>query len=143
MAYEQTLSIIKPDAVANNIIGKIYTKFEQAGLKISAAKMLQLDDEQAGSFYAEHKGRPFFDSLVSFMTSGPIMVQVLAGENAISLNREIMGATDPKQASPGSIRAQFASAIDANAVHGSDSVENGAKEIEFFFSNSELLGNNK
>jgi nucleoside-diphosphate kinase len=134
MAIERTLSIIKPDAVAKNVIGKIYTKFEDAGLKIVGAQMLQLTTEQAGKFYTEHQGRPFFDALVAFMTSGTIMVQVLEGENAIATNRELMGATDPQQASPGTIRAEFASSIDANAVHGSDSSEAAAREINFFFS---------
>ena len=133
MANERTLSIIKPDAVAGNHIGAIYDRFEQAGLKIVAAKMLQLDDEKAGGFYAEHAERPFYNDLVSFMTSGPVLVSVLEGENAIAKHREIMGATNPKEAAEGTIRADFASSIDENAVHGSDSAESAAREISYFF----------
>lgn len=133
MAVEQTLSIIKPDAVAANAIGQIYARFEDAGLQIVAAKMLQLDDDSAGGFYAEHKERPFFGTLVDFMTSGPVMVQVLEGENAVLKHREIMGATNPKDAAPGTIRADFAASIDQNAVHGSDSTESAAREIAYFF----------
>src|SRR6056300_1781683 len=124
MAVEQTLSIIKPDAVAKNVIGKIYSRFEDNGLKIIHAKMAHLSIEQAQGFYAVHKDRPFFNDLVSFMTSGPVMIQVLEGDNAVLKNRELMGATNPKEAAPGTIRADFAESIDANAVHGSDSLEN-------------------
>ena len=138
MAVERTLSIIKPDAVAKNVIGEIYTRFEKAGLKIVAAKMMQLDAEKAGGFYAEHKERPFFKDLVEFMTSGPIVVQVLEGEKAIALNRELMGATNPKEAAAGTIRADFASSIDANAVHGSDSPASAEREVAYFFSDAEL-----
>jgi nucleoside-diphosphate kinase len=138
MAVERTLSIIKPDAVAKNVIGEIYTRFEKAGLKIVAAKMMHLDDDKAGGFYAEHKERPFFKDLVSFMTSGPIVVQVLEGENAIALNRELMGATNPQEAAAGTIRADFASSIDANAVHGSDSPASAEREVAYFFSDDEL-----
>jgi len=133
MAIEKTLSIIKPDAVSKNVIGKIYTKFEDAGLKIHAAKMIKLTTEQAGEFYAEHKERGFFNDLVTFMTSGSVMIQILEGENAISRNRDIMGATNPEEADAGTIRADFASSIDANAVHGSDSPEAAEREINFFF----------
>ncbi|MCS6943972.1 MAG: nucleoside-diphosphate kinase [Sutterellaceae bacterium] len=133
MAIERTLSIIKPDAVAKNVIGQIYTRFEQAGLKIVAARMLQLSRAQAEAFYAVHRQRAFFQALVDFMVSGPVMVQVLEGENAIARNRELMGATDPKKAAPGTIRADFADSIDANAVHGSDSPETARAEIAFFF----------
>ena len=133
MAVERTLSIIKPDAVAKNVIGEIYTRFEKAGLKIVAAKMMQLDEEKAGGFYAEHKERPFFKDLVDFMISGPVMIQALEGEGAILKNRDLMGATDPKKAAPGTIRADFADSIDANAVHGSDAAETAAVEISFFF----------
>ena len=139
MAIERTLSIIKPDAVAKNVIGEIYSRFEKAGLKIVAAKMLHLSQEQAEGFYAEHKERPFFNDLVAFMTSGPVMVQVLEGEGAILKNRELMGATNPKEAAPGTIRADFASSIDANAVHGSDSPESAAREIAFFFADAEII----
>ena len=138
MAVERTLSIIKPDAVAKNVIGEIYTRFEKAGLKIVAAKMMHLDEDKAGGFYAEHKERPFFKDLVSFMTSGPIVVQVLEGENAIALNRELMGATNPQEAAAGTIRADFASSIDANAVHGSDSPASAEREVAYFFSDDEL-----
>ena len=138
MAVEKTLSIIKPDAVAKNVIGEINARFEKAGLQIVAMKMVKLDDEKAGGFYAEHKERPFFKDLVEFMTSGPVVVQVLEGENAILANRELMGATNPKEAAAGTIRADFASSIDANAVHGSDSEASAAREIAFFFATSEL-----
>lgn len=133
MAVERTLSIIKPDAVAKNVIGQIYTRFEQAGLKIIAARMTQLSRAQAEGFYAVHRGRPFFNDLVEFMISGPVMVQVLEGEDAIQRNRELMGATDPKKAARGTIRADFAQSIEANAVHGSDSPQTAAAEIAFFF----------
>ena len=133
MAIERTLSIVKPDAVAKNVIGRIYQRFEDAGLKIIAAKMVHLSDVEAGKFYEVHKARPFFKDLVEFMTSGPVMVQVLESENAIAKNRELMGATNPKEAAPGTIRADFASSIDANAVHGSDAPETAAVEIAFFF----------
>ena len=129
MAIERTLSIIKPDAVAKNVIGQIYARFEAAGLKIIAAKMAHLSRQEAEQFYAVHKERPFFKDLVDFMVSGPVMIQVLEGENAIAKNRELMGATDPKKAEKGTIRADFAESIDANAVHGSDSLENAANEI--------------
>jgi nucleoside-diphosphate kinase len=138
MAIERTFSIIKPDAVAKNVIGEIYTRFEKAGLKIVAAKMLTLDDEMAGGFYAEHKERPFFPDLIKFMTSGPVMVQVLEGENAVALNRELMGATNPKDADEGTIRRDFAESIDANAVHGSDSVESALREVNYFFKAEEI-----
>ena len=130
---ERTLSIIKPDAVAKNVIGKILTRFEDAGLKIAAARMMHLSKEQAEEFYGVHKDRPFFNDLVSFMTQGPVMVQVLEGDNAIALNRELMGATNPQEAAPGTIRADFADSIDANAVHGSDAPETAKVEIAFFF----------
>lgn len=133
MAIERTLSIIKPDAVAKNVIGKIYQRFEEAGLKVIAARMAHLSDQEAGQFYAVHKARPFFKDLVSFMTSGPVMIQALEGENAIAKNRELMGATDPKKADAGTIRADFAESIDANAVHGSDAADTAAVEIAFFF----------
>lgn len=133
MAIQRTLSIVKPDAVAKNVIGQIYTRFENAGLKIVAAQMRQLSQAEAEGFYAVHRGRPFFNDLVKFMTSGPVMVQVLEGENAILKNRELMGATDPKKAAPGTIRADFAQSIDANAVHGSDAPETAAVEIAYFF----------
>jgi nucleoside-diphosphate kinase len=133
MATEQTLSIIKPDAVAKNVIGKIYTRFEENGLKIVQAKMAHLSKEEAEGFYAVHKERPFFNDLVTFMTSGPVMIQALEGDNAVLKNRELMGATNPKEAAPGTIRADFAESIDANAVHGSDSLENAKIEIEYFF----------
>ena len=133
MAVEQTISIIKPDAVAKNVIGQIYSRFENAGLKIVAAKMVHLSQERAEGFYAVHKERPFFKDLVAFMTSGPVMVQVLEGENAVTKNRELMGATNPKNADAGTIRADFADSIDENAVHGSDSAENAAIEIAYFF----------
>ncbi len=133
MALERTLSIIKPDAVAKNVIGQIYTRFENAGLKIVAAKMAQLTKAEAEGFYAVHKERPFFNDLVKFMISGPVMIQALEGENAVLKNRELMGATNPKEAADGTIRADFAESIDANAVHGSDSAENAAIEIAYFF----------
>lgn len=133
MAVERTLSIIKPDAVAKNVIGQIYTRFENAGLKIVAARMAHLSRAEAEAFYAVHQGRPFFKDLVEFMTSGPVMIQVLEGDNAIAKNRELMGATDPKKAEKGTIRADFADSIDANAVHGSDSPETAAVEVAFFF----------
>jgi len=138
MAVERTLSIIKPDAVAKNVIGQIYARFEQAGLKIVAAKMTQLSRNEAEGFYAVHRGRPFFKDLVEFMISGPVMIQVLEGEGAIAKNRELMGATDPKKAAPGTIRADFAQSIDANAVHGSDAPETAAIEIAYFFDNNQL-----
>lgn len=133
MAIEQTLSIIKPDAVAKNVIGQIISRFESAGLKVKEAKMLHLDEDTAGGFYAEHKERPFFPDLIRFMTSGPVLVMVLEGENAIAKNRELMGATNPKEAAPGTIRADFAQTIDENAVHGSDSPTSAAREIAYFF----------
>lgn len=133
MAVERTLSIIKPDAVAKNVIGKIYSRFEDAGLKIVAAQMRLLSKSEAEGFYAVHRERPFFADLVKFMTSGPVMIQVLEGENAIAKNRELMGATDPKKANPGTIRGDFASSIDANAVHGSDAPATAAVEIAYFF----------
>jgi nucleoside-diphosphate kinase len=133
MALERTLSIIKPDAVAKNVIGKIYSRFETNGLKLIAARMLQLSRAEAEGFYAVHKGRPFFEDLVKFMISGPVMVQVLEGEGAIAKNRELMGATDPKKADKGTIRADFADSIDANAVHGSDGVDTANVEIAYFF----------
>jgi nucleoside-diphosphate kinase len=133
MAVERTLSIIKPDAVAKNVIGKIYSRFESNGLKIVNAKMAQLSQADAEGFYAVHKERPFFKDLVKFMISGPVMIQVLEGENAVAKNRELMGATNPKEAAAGTIRADFAESIDANAVHGSDSAENAAIEIAYFF----------
>jgi nucleoside-diphosphate kinase len=133
MAIERTFSIVKPDAVAKNVIGQIYSRFEQAGLKIVASKMLHLTREQAGEFYAVHKERPFYNDLIEFMTSGPVMVQVLEGENAIVRNREIMGATNPKEAAPGTIRADFAQTVDENAVHGSDGPDTAQAEIAFFF----------
>jgi nucleoside-diphosphate kinase len=138
MAVERTLSIIKPDAVAKNVIGKIYSRFETNGLQIVASKMQQLSQEKAEGFYAEHKERPFFGDLVAFMTSGPVVVQVLEGEGAIAKNRDLMGATNPKEADAGTIRADFADSIDANAVHGSDSPESAAREIAYFFSADEI-----
>jgi nucleoside-diphosphate kinase len=138
MAVERTLSIVKPDAVARNLIGDIYNRFERAGLRIIAAKMLQLNQQQAEGFYAVHKERPFFRDLVKFMTSGPIMVQVLEGENAILKHREIMGATDPKKAAPGTIRADLASNVEENAVHGSDGPETAQTEIAYFFRNGDI-----
>ncbi len=133
MSQERTLSIIKPDAVAKNVIGQIYSRFEGAGLKVIAAQMKHLSRGEAEAFYAVHRERPFFKDLVDFMVSGPVMIQVLQGENAIATNRDLMGATDPKKAAPGTIRADFADSIDANAVHGSDGAETAAQEIAFFF----------
>lgn len=133
MAVEKTISIIKPDAVAKNVIGQIYAMFEDAGLNIVAAKMMHLSQDQAGAFYAVHKERPFYNDLVSFMTSGPVMVQVLEGENAIAKHREVMGATNPAEAAEGTIRQRFATSIDQNAVHGSDGPDTAAEEIAFFF----------
>ena len=138
MAIERTLSIIKPDGVAKNIIGKIYSRFEKAGLSIIAAKMLQLSKEQAGEFYAVHKERPFYNDLIEFMTSGPVMVQALEGENAINKNREVMGATNPKDAAAGTIRADFAETVDENVVHGSDGPDTAKAEIAFFFQDDEI-----
>lgn len=138
MPIERTLSIIKPDAVAKNEIGRIYTRFEERGLRIVAARMLHLSRDQAERFYEVHRERPFYNDLVAFMTSGPVMVQVLEGENAVALHREIMGATNPKDAAPGTIRADFASSVEENAVHGSDAPETAAREIEFFFSSDEI-----
>ena len=138
MAVERTLSIIKPDAVGKNIIGKIYSRFETNGLQIVASKMLRLSDDVAGGFYAEHRERPFFPALIEFMTSGPVVVQVLEGEDAIAKNRELMGATNPQEAAEGTIRADFASSIDANAVHGSDSSASAEREIAYFFAASEI-----
>ncbi len=139
MAVERTLSIIKPDAVAKNVIGEIYARFEQSGLKIVAAQMMRLSRPEAEGFYAVHRERPFFKDLVDFMTTGPVMVQVLEGESAIVRNRELMGATDPKQAAPGTIRADFAQSIDANAVHGSDGPDTAQTEIAYFFPASAIL----
>ncbi len=133
MAIEKTLSIIKPDAVAKNVIGEIYSRFEKAGLKVIAARMVHLSRAEAEGFYAVHKARPFFNDLVSFMISGPVMIQVLEGEGAILKNRDLMGATDPKKAAPGTIRADFADSIDANAVHGSDAPDTAAVEIAYYF----------
>ena len=138
MAVERTLSIIKPDAVAKNVIGEIYARFERAGLKIVAARMMRLSRGDAEGFYAVHKGRPFFGDLVEFMISGPVMVQVLEGENAVLRNRDLMGATDPKKAAPGTIRADFAQSIDANAVHGSDAQDTAQVEIAYFFPSSQV-----
>ena len=136
---EKTLSIIKPDAVAKNVLGKILDRFESTGLKIIAIKMLHLDKDMAEGFYAEHKGKPFFDKLINFMTSGPVVVQVLSGENAIKTNRELMGNTNPEEAAQGTIRSDFAESIDANAVHGSDSSESAEREISYFFNESEIF----
>jgi nucleoside-diphosphate kinase len=138
MAVERTLSIIKPDAVAKNVVGEIYTRFEKAGLRIVAARMKHLSRTEAEGFYAVHRERPFFKALVDFMVTGPVMIQVLEGENAVAQHRDLMGATDPKKAAPGTIRADFADSIDENAVHGSDSAENAAKEISYFFRATEL-----
>jgi nucleoside-diphosphate kinase len=138
MAVERTLSIIKPDAVGKNVIGEIYSRFEKNGLRLVAAKMLSLSDELAGGFYAEHKERPFFPDLIEFMTSGPVCVQVLEGDNAVLVNRQLMGATNPQEADAGTIRADFAESIDANAVHGSDSAESAAREIAYFFNDTEI-----
>jgi nucleoside-diphosphate kinase len=139
MAIERTLSIIKPDAVSKNIIGKIISRFEEKGLCLVAGKLIQLDDEMASGFYAEHEGRPFFNDLKKFMTSGPVFVQVLEGEGAILKNRELMGNTNPQEAAPGTIRADFANSIDANAVHGSDSATSALREINYFFKNEEIV----
>ena len=142
MSVERTLSIIKPDAVGKNVIGEIVSRFEKGGLKVIAMKMLQLDEESAGGFYAEHKERPFFKDLMEFMTSGPVIVQALEGESAIARNRELMGATNPADADPGTIRADFAQSIDANAVHGSDSPASAEREISYFFSDEEICPRN-
>jgi nucleoside-diphosphate kinase len=139
MAIEKTLSIIKPDAVSKNIVGKIISRFEENGLYLVAGKLIQLDDEMASGFYAEHEGRPFFNDLKTFMTSGPVFVQVLEGEGAILKNRELMGNTNPQEAAPGSIRADFAKSIDANAVHGSDSETSAVREINYFFKDEEIV----
>jgi len=136
---ENTLSIIKPDAVSKNVLGKILDRFESSGLKIIAIKMLHLDKDMAEGFYAEHKGKPFFEKLINFMTSGPVVVQVLSGENAIKTNRELMGNTNPEEAASGTIRSDFAESIDANAVHGSDSPESAEREISYFFTESEIF----
>ena len=138
MAIERTLSIVKPDAVAKQVIGRIFSRFEENGLRIIGAKMKHLSRREAEGFYAVHQGKPFFDGLVAFMCSGPVMIQVLEGENAVAKNRELMGTTDPQQAAPGTLRADFADSISANAVHGSDSLENAAIEIAYFFAQSEL-----
>ena len=139
MTTERTLSIIKPDAVGKNVIGKIISRFEENNLYLVAGKLVHLSDEMASGFYAEHEGKPFFNDLKKFMTSGPVFVQVLEGENAVQKNRDLMGSTDPKEAAPGTIRADFANSIDANAVHGSDSVESAKREIEYFFNTEEIL----
>lgn len=141
MALEQTLSILKPDAVAKNVIGEIYSRFEKNNLRVVAVKMKHLSKIEAEGFYAIHKERPFFNDLVKFMTSGPVLIQVLEGENAVLKNREIMGATDPKMAAIGTIRKDFATSIDANAVHGSDSLENAKIEISYFFAQTEIFAN--
>ena len=138
MAVERTLSIVKPDAVAKNIIGEIFSRFEKGGLRIVATRMMKLSREQAEGFYAEHTGKPFFDALVQYMISGPVLVQVLEGESAIAVNRRLMGATNPAEADPGTIRADFAESIDANAVHGSDGLESAAREISYFFDDAEI-----
>lgn len=138
MAIERTLSIVKPDAVGKNVIGKIYSRFESAGLKIIAAKMMHLDEDKAAGFYAEHKERPFFPDLMSFMTSGPVIVQVLEGENAVAFHRELMGATDPAKAADDTIRKAFAESMSRNAVHGSDSLASAEREIAYFFDSSEI-----
>jgi len=142
MAIEKTLSIVKPDAVEKKLIGKIYSRFEDGGLRVVATKMLHLDDDMAGGFYAEHKDRPFYEALIAFMTSGPIVVQVLEGEDAVAQNRKLMGATDPREAEAGTIRADFADSIDANAVHGSDSIESASREISYFFGDREIYSFN-
>ena len=139
MALERTLSIVKPDAVAKNVIGEIYSRFEKAGLKVVAAKMKHLSKQEAEGFYAVHRERPFFNALVNFMISGPVMVQALEGDNAVLKHRDLMGATNPKDAAPGTIRADFADSIDANAAHGSDSVENAAIEVAYFFAATEVV----
>ena len=139
MSIERTLSIIKPDAVGKNVIGKIISRFEENNLYLIAGKLVHLSDEMASGFYAEHEGKPFFNDLKKFMTSGPVFVQVLEGENAVQKNRDLMGSTNPKEAAPGTIRAYFANSIDANAVHGSDSVESAKREIEYFFNTEEIL----
>ena len=139
MSIERTLSIIKPDAVAKNVIGKIISRFEENNLFLVAGKLVHLSDEMASGFYAEHEGKPFFNDLKKFMTSGPVFVQVLEGENAVQKNRDLMGSTNPKEAALGTIRADFANSIDANAVHGSDSVESAKREIEYFFNTEEIL----
>ena len=139
MSIERTLSIIKPDAVAKNVIGKIISRFEENNLYLVAGKLVHLSDEMASGFYAEHEGKPFFNDLKKFMTSGPVFVQVLEGENAVQKNRDLMGSTNPKEAAPGTIRADFANSIDANAVHGSDSAESAKREIEYFFNTEEIL----
>jgi nucleoside-diphosphate kinase len=140
MANERTFSIIKPNAVKSNVVGEIITRFEKRGLRVAAAKFTKLSKEKAEGFYIEHKDRPFFGSLVSFMTSGPVLLMVLEGENAVLLNREIMGATDPSKAAPGTIRKDFAESIEANAVHGSDSLKSAEREIAYFFDRSEVVG---
>ena len=139
MSIERTLSIIKPDAVGKNVIGKIISRFEENNLYLVAGKLVHLSDEMASGFYAEHEGKPFFNDLKKFMTSGPVFVQVLEGENAVQKNRDLMGSTNPKEAAQGTIRADFANSIDANAVHGSDSVESAKREIEYFFNTEEIL----
>jgi len=142
MAQERTFSIVKPDAVARNLIGEIYSRFEKNGLRIVAARMLRMSREQAEGFYGEHRGKPFFDDLVAYMTSGPVMIQVLEGEGAIALNRKLMGATNPKDAETGTIRADFAESVEANAVHGSDSPASAAREIAFFFDEADICPRN-
>ena len=139
MTTQRTLSIIKPDATSRNIIGKIIDRFEESGLKVVAGKLIHMDEAQAAGFYAEHEGRPFFPNLVEYMTSAPVFVQVLEGDNAVLKNRELMGATNPSEADPGTIRADFAETIDANAVHGSDSTNSAAREISYFFNDSEIF----
>jgi len=139
MTIQRTLSIIKPDATSKNIIGKIIDRFEENGLKVVAGKLIYMDETKAAGFYAEHEGRPFFDNLVQYMTSAPVFVQVLEGDNAVLKNRELMGATNPNEADPGTIRADFAETIDANAVHGSDSTDSAAREITYFFDDSEIF----
>ena len=139
MTIQRTLSIIKPDATSKNIIGKIIDRFEESGLKVVAGKLIHMDQAKAAGFYAEHEGRPFFPNLVEYMTSAPVFVQVLEGENAVLKNRELMGATNPSEADPGTIRADFAETIDANAVHGSDSTDSAAREISYFFDDSEIF----
>ena len=139
MTIQRTLSIIKPDATSRNIIGKIIDRFEENGLKVVAGKLIHMDEAQAAGFYSEHEGRPFFPKLVEYMTSAPVFVQVLEGDNAVLKNRELMGATNPSEADPGTIRADFAETIDANAVHGSDSTDSAAREISYFFNDSEIF----